>query len=180
MSSPLALTVTAAVRVGRPPRLVHRLVAPLAGLVMGLLACPAWSAGAGEVAPAAARASAPIQLRIVGGLASVNQYTRHEEPFWTRTLLRLSNGALQAEIVPFDRAGIRGQDMLRLLQLGAVPFGTALLSLSVAQEPLLVAPDLPGLNPDMPALRRSVDAFRPLLQAHLRDKLGIELLALYA
>ena len=159
----------------------------LAGLALagclssGVSAGPAASAAAGVNPPApAASASAPVRLRIVGGLASVNQYTRHEEPFWTRTLPRLSNGALQAEIVPFDRAGIRGQDMLRLLQLGAVPFGTALLSQVAAQEPRFGAADLPGLNPDMPALRRSVDAMRPLLQRQLRDKLGVELLAVYA
>ena len=122
----------------------------------------------------------PVHLRIVGGLAGVNQYTRHEEPFWSRTLPKLSGGLIDAKIVPFDRAGIRGQDMLRLLQLGAVPFGTALVNLTSSQEPLLAAMDLPAMNPDMASLRRSVAALRPVVQAHLRDKLGIELLAVYA
>ncbi len=119
-------------------------------------------------------------LRIVGGLARINQYTRHEEPFWTRSLPQLSSGSLRAEIVPFDRAGIRGQDMLRLLQLGVLPFGTAPLGLAVAQEPLIGAVDLPGLNPDMATLHRSVAAFRPVLAEHLRQRLGLELLAVYA
>jgi len=122
----------------------------------------------------------PVQhLRVVGGLAGVNQYTRHEEPFWTRTLPRLSHGSATAEIVPFDRAGIRGQEMLRLVQLGAVPFGTALLATSAAQDPELSAPDLAGLNPDMASLRRSVAAFRPTLGSILRERYGAELLALY-
>ena len=130
-------------------------------------------------AQAQAPKDAPQHLRIVGGLAGVNQYTRHEEPFWTRDLARLSNGKATAEIVPFDRAGIRGQEMLRLVQLGAVPFGTVLLSLSAAQDPELSAPDLAGLNPDATSLRRSVDAFRPYLQRVLRERYDIELLALY-
>ncbi len=135
---------------------------------------------------AAALAATPAQpppetrLRIVGGLAQVNQYTRHEEPFWTQTLPTLSAGRLQAEIVPFDRAGIRGQDMLRLLQLGVVPFGTVLLELAQADAPLLAAPDLPGLSPDLAALRRHLAAYRPLLTAQLRERYGIELLAVYA
>ena len=62
-------------------------------------------------------AVAPQHLRIVGGLAALNQYTRHEEPFWSRELARLSDGRATAEIVPFDRAGIRAQEMLRLVQL---------------------------------------------------------------
>ena len=47
-------------------------------------------------APCAAQAPAPAaqHLRIVGGLGALNQYTRHEEPFWTRELARLSGGML--------------------------------------------------------------------------------------
>ena len=122
---------------------------------------------------------APNRLRIVGGLASLNAYTRHEEPFWTRELPALSGGKVSAEIVPFDRAGIRGQDMLRLMQLGVVPFGTALVSVSAEQDPLVSAPDLAGLNPDMATLRKSLAAFRPFLDRMLREQFGIELLAVY-
>ncbi|TMH14423.1 MAG: TRAP transporter substrate-binding protein [Betaproteobacteria bacterium] len=133
-----------------------------------------------SVAPAVqAQSDAPIRLRIVGGLAGVNQFTRHEEPFWTQELGKLSGGRVSAEIVPFDRAGIRGQEMLRLMQLGVVPFGTALLSLSAGQDPELSAADLAGLNPDMKSLRRTVAAFRPYLEKTLRDRYGIEVLALY-
>ena len=133
-------------------------------------------------APCAAQvpAPAPQHLRIVGGLGALNQYTRHEEPFWTRELARLSGGRASAEIVPFDRAGIRGQEMLRLVQLGAVPFGTSLLNLSAVLDAELGAPDLAGLNPDVATLRRSAGAFRPYLQKVLRERYGSELLALYA
>jgi TRAP-type C4-dicarboxylate transport system substrate-binding protein len=143
-----------------------------------------WTVAAGlaaSLALAALSASAgePQRLRIVGGLAGVNQYTRQEEPFWTRELPRLTGGRVTAEIVPYDRAGLRGQEMLRLLELGVVPFGTALLNLSAAQEPVFAAPDLAGLNPDMAAVRRTAAAFRPYLEKTLRER-GIELLAVYA
>lgn len=137
-------------------------------------------APAGAAAQAPAGEAPPLQLRIVGGLASVNQFTQQEEPFWTRQLPALTNGRVRAEIQPFDRAGIRGQDMLRLLRLGVVPFGTALLSLTVAEDPLVGLTDLPGANPDMGTLRRAVAAYRPVLAAHLRQAHGVELLALYA
>ena len=168
----------------RPPLCLSPWLRPcLLALAAGLLPACGWAGAAAASAPApavSAPALAPIKLRIVGGLANLNQYTRREEPFWTRTLPALTAGAVQAEIVPFDRAGIRGQDMLRLMQLGAVPFGTAVVSLSAAQDPLLGAVDLPGLNPDIATLRRTVAAMRPVLRAYLHDKLGIELLAIYA
>jgi TRAP-type C4-dicarboxylate transport system substrate-binding protein len=137
------------------------------------------AAGA-ALAQAPAAVAPPLQLRIVGGLASLNQFTLHEEPFWTRRLPALTEGRVRAEIVPFDRAGIRRQDMLRLLQLGVVPFGTALLSGTITEDPLVGLVDLPGANPDMATLRRAVAAFRPVLSAHLRQVHGVELLAVYA
>ena len=143
-------------------------------LVGGLLLQASLCGAQGAPAPAAEH------LRIVGGLGGVSQYTRHEEPFWTRELARLSGGRATAEIVPFDRAGIRGQEMLRLVQLGAVPFGTSLLNLSAVLDAEIGAPDLAGLNPDVAALRRSIAAFRPYLEKVLRERYGSELLAVYA
>ena len=130
--------------------------------------------------PAQTPAPRVQHLRIVGGLAGLNQYTRHEEPFWTRDLARLSGGHLTAEIVPFDRAGIRGQEMLRLMNLGVVPFGTALLGLAGTEVPEVSAPDLAGLSPDMASLKRVVGAFRPHLERTLKKRYGIEVLAVYA
>ena len=125
-------------------------------------------------------ATAPVQtLRIVGGLASMHQYTRNEEPFWSKELVRLSAGKYTAEIVPFDRAGVPGAEMLRLMQYGVVPFGTALLSNVSAQNPEFAAPDLAGLNPDLPTLRRNLAAFRPYMEKKLREAHGVELLAIY-
>lgn len=124
--------------------------------------------------------TAPVQrLRIVGGLGGVTQYTGHEEQFWTRDLAALSDGRYTASIVPFDRAGVPGQEMLNLMQLGVVPFGTALMSQMSTQFPELGAPDMAGLNPDIPTLRRVVSAFRPYLSETLRDRYNVELLAVY-
>lgn len=157
-----------------------------AAAALGAMAGPVWSSAQTAPPPPAEFPAAPqsaprVQhLRIVGGLNGVNQYIRHEEPFWTRELPRLSGGQLTAEIVPFDRAGIRGQEMLRLMKLGVVPFGTALLNLAVTELPEITAPDLAGLNPDMATLRRVVAAYRPHLETSLRQHFGIEVLALYA
>ncbi len=124
--------------------------------------------------------SEPTQrLQIVGGLAGIHQYTRNEEPFWTQELSRLSAGKFDADIVPFDRAGVPAGDMLRLIQLGVVPFGTALVSSVSAQYPEYGAPDLAGLNPDIAHLKKSVTAFRPYLEKMLRERHDIEMLALY-
>lgn len=119
------------------------------------------------------------QLRIVGGLGKLNQYTQHERPFWLKTLPAVTQGRISATIVPFDEAGLRGSELLRLVQVGAVPFATALLPLVAAQDPVLGAPDLAGLNPDMAALRKHMATFRPYMEQRLRERWGIEALAVY-
>ena len=80
---------------------------------------------------------------------------------------------------PFDRSGIRGQEMLQLMRLGVVPFGTVLLALASADEPELNAIDLPMLNPDIATLRQTVSLWRPRIETLLRERYGIRLLAVY-
>lgn len=151
-------------------RPLGRMVRTLAALPLALVAL----ASVAQTAPAAER------LKIVGGLAGLSQFTQHEEPFWTRELPRLSQGRYQADIVAFDRAGLRANDMLSLVQLGSAPFGTVLLAVAAGKDPELGAPDLAGLNPDMATLRRTLAASRATLTALLRERHGVELLAVYA
>jgi TRAP-type C4-dicarboxylate transport system substrate-binding protein len=142
-----------------------------------LLGLAAHTTALGQASPGALP---PPTLRVVGGLAALNQYTRQEEPFWTRRLGELSGGRFRAEIVPFDRAGIRGAELLPMVRLGTVPFGTLLLSQAAPRDAEFAAPDLAGLNPDVATLRKVVNAWRPRLQALLRERHNAELLAVYA
>ncbi len=121
----------------------------------------------------------PIRLKVVGGLADVSQYVRFEEPFWRQRIGELTGGRVQAEVAPFDRSGIRGAEMLQLMRLGVVPFGTALLAVVAAEDPELNAADLPALSPDMATLRRAVTAYRPHLERTLHERYQIELLGVY-
>jgi TRAP-type C4-dicarboxylate transport system substrate-binding protein len=125
-------------------------------------------------------AEGPIRLEVVGGLADVSQYTEFEAPFWLRDVPQLTHGRVQAEIHPFDRSGLPGEEMLQLMRLGVVPFGTALLALVSGDEPELNAVDLPLLNPDMASLRTNVGLYRAHLHQVLREKYGIELLGIYS
>jgi TRAP-type C4-dicarboxylate transport system substrate-binding protein len=124
-------------------------------------------------------AELPLQLDVVGGLAGVQQYDAHEAPFWTKHVPEITGGRVQAQIVPFDQSGIRGQEMLQLLRLGVVSYGNVLLGLAAADEPELNAIDLPLLSPDMPALRRTVALWRPRLETLLQERYGLVLLAAY-
>ena len=145
----------------------------LAAVLAVLLSAAATGSAAGDEPPT------PIRLRVAGGLADLGQYVRHEQPFWNTRVPELTDGRVRAEIAPFDRSGIRGQEMLQLIRLGVVPFGNVLLSLAAADDPELNGIDLPVLNPDVASLRRTAALWRPRLTALLRERYGVELLAVY-
>ena len=145
---------------------IWRLSAMIAAIFLGLL-------------PAAADETMPISLKIAGGLGGVAQYSQYEAPFWTNEVPRLTQGRIRAEIAPFDRSGIRGTEMLGLMRLGVVPFGTLSLAVAASDEPELAAMDLPALNPDIATLSQSRDLLRPRLEALLRDRYNVQLLAVY-
>jgi TRAP-type C4-dicarboxylate transport system substrate-binding protein len=132
----------------------------------------------GGLAPAAF-AGESIRLKVIGGLAGVAQFTRLEEPFWREEIRRLSGGRITATIQSFDRSGLPGPEMLQLMRLGVVPFGTALLAVVAADEPEFNALDLPALSPDIETLRRNVEAFRARAASLLRDRYGVTLLGIY-
>ncbi|WP_236038930.1 TRAP transporter substrate-binding protein [Belnapia arida] len=129
--------------------------------------------------PAWAEDPTTIHLRIAGGFGGVTQYERYEAPFWISEVPRLTGGRVQAEIAPFDRSGIHGSDMLGLMRLGVVSFGTVSLAVAASDEPELAAMDLPALNPDIATLSQSRDLLRPRLEATLRYRYNVQLLAVY-
>jgi len=143
-------------------------------LLAGLLAL-----GLGGAASAAERGPNGIELKVVGGLADVSQFSRYEQPFWRNRITELTHGRVHAEIQPFDRAGFRAEEMLPLMRLGVVPFGTALIAVVSSEEPEFNAVDLPALNPDISTLRETVRLYRPHLREILRERYDVELLAVY-
>jgi TRAP-type C4-dicarboxylate transport system substrate-binding protein len=135
--------------------------------------------GLAALLPAPARAQEPLRMEVIGGLAGVSQYVRFEEPFWRERIGALTQGRVAGAILPLDRAGFPMGEMLQRLQDGRVPFGTLLLAAAAAQEPEFNAVELPALNPDLPSLRRTVELYRPHLRTLLRERYGLELLAVY-
>lgn len=146
------------------------------------LACTLFAALLGCAGGASAQQSSgdQVRLQVIVGLAGVTQFTKIEQPFWETEIGPLSQGRISAAIRPLDAGGLRAQEMLQLLRLGVVSFGTVLLSATAGDEPELSAIDLPTLNPNVAMLRRTVGAYRPHLEMVLDQRYDIRLLGVYA
>ncbi len=130
--------------------------------------------------PAKSEEMPAIHLKVVGGLGQTVQYKNYEEPFWSKQLAERSGGRVTAEVIPWDRVGVKGSELLGFIRLGAIPIGTVSLSQIASEDPEAAALDLAGLNPDIPALRNSIAAYLPTLRELYRQRYGIELLAIWS
>jgi TRAP-type C4-dicarboxylate transport system substrate-binding protein len=130
-------------------------------------------------APVSAESGEIVRLKVAGGLGDGRQYRDFEAPFWNQTVPRRSSGRIQATVAPFDRSGIRGNEMLRLMRLGAVPFGIVIPALVESEEPELSGAALPMLHGDLASVRTAVGAFKEHLTVVLRERHDIELLATF-
>lgn len=102
------------------------------------------------------------QLRVVGGLSNLTAYNDFEKPFWTKTIPERSKGQITADIKGFNEMGLKGPELLRLMNQGVVEFGTATLSYFAGDNPINEAIDLPGLAPDAKTARQVTEAFSPV------------------
>ena len=130
--------------------------------------------------PASADELPTIHLKVVGGLGQTVQYRNFEEPFWTKQLAERSGGKVTAEVIPWDRAGVKGGELLGFIRLGAIPIGAVSLSQIASEDPEAAAVDLAGLNPDVAALRSSIAAYLPTLRELYHTRYGIEILAVWS
>ncbi|KAF1024107.1 MAG: Sialic acid-binding periplasmic protein SiaP [Paracidovorax wautersii] len=118
------------------------------------------------------------QLKIVGGLSNLSAYADYEQPFWSKTIPERSQGAVTAEIKGFNELGLKGPELLRLMQRGTVEFGTATLSYFASDNPINEAIDLPGLAPDVATARKVTQAYTPTYAQFFADKTNVKLLGI--
>ena len=139
----------------------------LIAAILALLVC----------AQASAEELPRTHLKILGSLAGVRLYKDIEEPFWTKRVPALSHGRVTAEIAPFDESGVKPREMVQMLRLGVIPFGTILLALASADDPEVLVSDLAGMNPAASDIHSAASAVAPYLARLYRERYGIEILA---
>lgn len=118
-------------------------------------------------------------LKVVGAWDYLSQYRNFEEPFWSRTISEQSQGQVTAEITPFNQIGLKGTEIIRLMKLGVVDFGTSVLAYGAENDTESEGIDLAGLSPDIKTAQAVVNSYLPVLDAFYQKQYGIKVLAIW-
>lgn len=118
-------------------------------------------------------------LKVVGAWGNLTQYKNFEQPFWTKEVTEKSNGAITAEITPFNEMGLKGAEIFRLMRLGVIDFGSTVLGYVAADDARNEAVDLAGLSPDVATARKVSDAYKPVYDKFYRERFGVQVLGIW-
>ena len=134
------------------------------------------AAALGFAASAIAQDLPKTQLKVVGSISSLAPYKDFEVPFWTKTLLEKSKGAIIADVKGFNEMGLKGPEVLRLMSSGALEIGATVLAYLAADDPTNEAPDIAGLVTSVDQARKTTEASKAMVQG-VFQKFGVKLLA---
>src|SRR5690242_4623984 len=133
---------------------------------------------AGALASAAVAQDLPKNQFKVIGLNSPTPVSIHDEvPFWRKTIVEASKGAITADITPLDQMGVVDKTMLRLLKLGVMDFAAMDISKMAGDDPRFEACDLAGLTLDPDKARAACNAYRDVIDRQMQKNWNAKLLA---
>lgn len=128
----------------------------------------------------AALAEVPAHdFKVVGTWGNLASWNDLELPFWTKTLPELSGGKLTGKAIPITEAGLKGGEVMRLLNLGVFEVAHGLGSYVAAENPAIEGVDLSSIASDFTTMRAISDAYRPVMDKSFRDTYGATILSMH-
>lgn len=144
------------------------------------LAAVAVTSLAATGATGAAQAEVKAQdFKVVGTWTNLTPWNKYEKPLWTEWLPAASGGKLKGEPISISEAGLKGYEIIRLLQLNVFDFAHGLVGYVAKGNGLIEAGDLAGMASDFDTLKKIVDAYRPTLNESFEKTFGAKIVALY-
>lgn len=120
------------------------------------------------------------EIAVIGAIGIHPQYKSYEEPFWRDQVPAQSGGRIAVTIRPWTEMGLKGPEVLRLIQRGNFQLGTVNLPYNAGESALVEGHDLPGLAPTSADFKAVSAAWREPLAQHLKDRFGVDLLAMFS
>lgn len=138
----------------------------------------------GATAIASALAAGPLaaqeaqHLKVVGTWGYLNTWNLVEKPFWTEELSAASNGAITVEALPMTEVGLKGFEVMRMLQLGVFDGAHGIISY-LGDDPVAEGSDLAGVVQTWDEARAAATAYEPFLAESFDKTYDAKLLGVY-
>ena len=127
----------------------------------------------------AALADDPVVLNAVGTWSSLTNFQKHEEPFFNTRLREASDGNIVGKIQSQSGLGLKGFEIMRLVENGVFDFAFGLPGYVAAENAIFEGADLSTLTQDIDTQRKVSDAYYPTLEKSFADIYNAKLLMLY-
>ncbi|MEP0519547.1 MAG: TRAP transporter substrate-binding protein [Hyphomicrobiales bacterium] len=116
------------------------------------------------------------ELNVVGSIGILSMYKDMEAPFWNKTVVDSSGGAITANLKPFNELGFKGGELFSLVSNGTVQMAHQVLAYTSGSVPVNEATDLVGVVEDVAAVHKAAKAFRDYHADYLAENHNIKLL----
>ena len=126
--------------------------------------------------PAMSQDIPETELNVVGSIGILSMYTQMEQPFWTKTIVDASGGAIKANLKPFNELGFGGGELFSLVSNGTVQMAHQVMPYTSGAVPMNEATDLVGVTEDVAAVQAAAEAFRDAHAEFLAQEHNIVLL----
>lgn len=126
--------------------------------------------------PAVAQDIPKTELNVVGSIGILSMYKDMEQPFWSKTIVDASGGAITANIKPFNELGFKGGELFSLVSNGTIQMAHQVLAYTSGSVPVNEATDLVGVVADVEAVHEAAKAFRDYHSGYLAKDHNIKLL----
>ena len=144
-----------------------------AGLAAGIAAL------ALSFAPVAEAQDKTAVIKAVGTWGNLNNFKKHEGPFWNEVISKASGGTIQGEAKPQTDLGLKGFEIMRLLKLGVFDFAHGVIGYVSAENAVFEGADLSALVQDIKTQRKVTDAYFPIMAKAFEEIYDAKLLQLY-
>ena len=117
-------------------------------------------------------------LKVVGTWGYLNTWNLVEKPFWTEELKAASNGAITVEALPMTEVGLKGFEVMRMLQLGVFDGAHGIISY-LGDDPVAEGADLAGVVQTWDEAKAAAAAYEPVLAESFDRAYDAKLLGIY-
>lgn len=131
---------------------------------------------------AANASAAKLQTRnfkIVGSWGNLNNYQKHEKPFWKTVLPKQSGGKITGDISAITELGLKGWEVMRLMKLGVFDVAFGVFGYVASEHPIFEGVDLSSAAKDFKQSRINANAYRKVLEREFRKIFNAKLLVIY-